>query len=340
MTDMTTALRPVATKKALPLIGGVAFAVASVLLLAPSAQAAEAGSGLGDFNLGSGYYKGSFLQDGQRIVCGEKGTAVPSGPLTASGMQDAAWINAHYTSSWGDAPQLTDDKVAGLNRLYTEHLGQSAVADAAIEYATHVVMYPGQWRDLNGTPHASLEEMIATDLALPEVNAAGDIAAVQAAVLEYVDIINTTTAVVPIDGAGVLTFTDGADQFTKTVTVDATEGAAGTVTLTNAVFADTGEATRDVSAGDVLTVRVTAPAGVDSTVEVSGAADMIVGTAGYAAQLATWLPEDGVNQQASLGLGPVVEQTAFEISGSTKATVTVPKEDKPVALVKTGEGDH
>lgn len=312
---------------------GAAIAVAGVLVVAPGAQAAEVGSGLGDFNLGAGYYKGSFLQDGQRIICGEKGTAVPSAPLVASGMQDAAWINSHYTSGWGDAPQLTDDKVAGLNRLYTERLGQSAVADAAIEYATHAVMYPGQWRDLNGDPHASLEEMIATDLALPEVNAAGDIAAVQAAVLEFVDIVNTTTAAVPVDGSGVLTFTNGADQFTKTVTVDATAGAVGTVTLTDAVFADTGAATRSVTAGEVLPVRVSAAADKSAIVKVSGTADMTVGEAGYAAQLATWQPENGVNQQASLGLGPVVEMTAFQISGSTNAEITI----KPIALLQTGE---
>ncbi len=301
--------------------------------MAPGAQAADAGSGLGDFHLGAGYYKGSFVQDGQRIICGEKGTAVPSAPLVASGMQDAAWINSHYTSGWGDAPQLTDDQVAGVSRLFHEKLGVSPQGDAAVEYATHAVMYPGQWRDLNGDPHASLEEMIATDLALPEVNAAGDIAAVQSAVLEYVDIINTTTAAVPVDGSGVLTFADGADQFTKTVTVDATAGATGTVTLTGAVFADSGEATKAVTAGEVLTVRVNAAADKSATVEVSGTADMTVGAAGYAAQLATWQPENGVNQQASLGLGPVVTATAFQISGSVKAEITV----KPIALLQTGE---
>lgn len=345
MTDMTTAPRSTTAKKALPLIGGVAFAVASVLLLTPGAHAAEAGSGLGDFNLGSGYYKGSFSQDSQLLICGEKGTQVPSAPLVASGMQDAAWINSHYSSAWGGTPQLTDDLVAGLNRVYHENLGTSAQPDAALEYATHAVMYPGEWRDLNGAQHANLQEMIATDLALPEVNAGGDIAAVQDYVTKFLDVITTTTASVPIDGEGVVTFAAGADQFTKTVTVEATDGATGTLSLTNAVFDDTGEATRDVTAGDVFTVRVTAPAGVESTVEVTGAADMTVGAAGYSSQLATWLPESGVNQQASLGLGPVVEQVAFEISGSTKATITVPKKDKPkenkpVALVKTGEGDH
>lgn len=314
---------------------GVAVAVVGVLAVAPGAQAAEAGSGLGDFHLGSGYYKGSFVQDGQMLVCGEKGTSVPSAPLVASGMQDAAWINSHYTSGWGDEPQLTDDKVAGLNRLYTERLGESAVTDAAIEYATHAVMYPGQWRDLNGDPHASLNEMVATDLALPEVNAAGDIAAVQAYVTEFVDIINTTTAAVPVDGSGVLTFTDGADQFTKTVTVDATAGAVGTVTLTNAVFADTGEATKAVTAGEVLTVRVSAAADKSATVEVSGTAEMTVGTAGYAAQLATWQPENGVNQQASLGMGPAVAVTAFQIAGDIDAEITVAP--KPIALLQTGE---
>lgn len=309
-------------------------AVAGGLAIPPAAHAetgtlAGPGLGLGDFYDGSGYYKGSFFQDGQWLVCGEKGTAVPSAPLVSSGLQSAEWINSHYSSGWGDAPVLTDDLVAGLNRLFDEKLGQSAVADAAIEYATHAVMYPGLWRDLNGVEYASLNEMIAADLSLPELDSSLWIVATQAHVAEFVDIITTTTAGVPIEGEGELLFTPGPDQFTKTVTVDATEGATGTVTLTNAVFADTGEASRDVSAGDVLTTRVTALTEESATVKVSGVAEMTVGEPGYPALLATWQPEDGVNQQASIGLGGVVEVAAFEISGATMA-------DNVVPLIPTG----
>lgn len=310
-------------------------AVISELVSAATMPGATGGSGIGDYNHGAGYYKGTMVQDGATFICGSKGVSVPRGPLVAHGAQGAAFINANLHSAWGDKPQLTDNQVAGLSRVQAENAQKGPLEAAAVEYAQHAVMFPGVWRDLNGVQRGSMAEMIAADAAMPQLNQTANLATIQALAAEYVDIINSTKASTPIDGAGKLTFADGADQYTKTVKVDATTGATGTVTLTGAVFADTGLATRQVTAGQTLIVKVTAPAGQSATVEVSGTADMTVGTAGYAAQMNVWLPKEGVNEQAGLGVGPAVSESKFTAAGKATAKITVTS----VPLVRTGADD-
>lgn len=312
---------------------GAAIVLAGVLAVAPSASAATGGSGLGDYS--SGFFKGSLVEaGGVWVMCGEKNKPVPSTPLTSMGLQDAAYINQHYADAFGNHPALTDNQVAGLNAIF--HLASSNAGDgeiqAAVEYASHAVEYPSTLTDMFGDAHASRDEMIAADMGI--TGTPGSTARVQQLTAEYIDIINSTVAAVQIDGAGELVWADASDQFTKTLTVEATEGATGVVTIPVGTFADTGTNTHEVTAGDVLTVKLPDSA-TSTTYDLSGTADMTVGTDGYAALLDVWLTAEGANQQSSVGLGPVVTASAFKIEGAAKATITIPV--KAVALVHTGD---
>ncbi|WP_106816842.1 hypothetical protein [Microbacterium timonense] len=222
------------------------------------ARAAERGVGFGTWAPISAYgWHGSMLIDGVHTYCITPGAPAPTGPSSDHGIS-------------GSAAGLSPQQLAGINLLVTRY-GQTddPVQAAAVAWAVkaianreetlHAFGYRGD--SLAGAIHWTFSALA------PHV----DRAVQERAVAYYDEALRVSGAAASATGTVVFT-TDAADHRTGTVRVDATVPATGSLTLVDAVFADTGSPTRDgVTTGTDYAIRTTPSAeGRPYTVSASG----------------------------------------------------------------------
>ena len=301
------------------IIGAVAaaglLAGAAVTGASTAATAATGGVGWGTFGDTSTAYKGTFIQDGNVIICAEAGIAFPTNALRNAGLVDAAWMNANYTNAWGQHPNVTPNQVAGINRLMSEVGGtQDPNKGAAMEYAVRAVLYPAvadyNWID---QPMGSVSEAINWDFYSSAGSA--NVAAMQSYTTQYINLINSTTAGTGSTGSGVLTFTvDSTNNYSGTVMMDGTDGSTGSITLTNGIFVETGTDTLTNAVADTAYAVTGAAPDDNPTYKISGSGTFTApGTSGYAPNVTAWLSNSG--QQDSLGMGAKATNKPFTVSG-------------------------
>lgn len=287
---------------ALPLPVYIAVAVLAALLIAlnptaPSpAGAADRGVGFGTWASGTRYgYHGSMLIDGVHTYCITPRLRLPVGPSTHHGIS-------------GSAAGLSPRQLAGINLLVTNY-GQTAdpVQAAAVAWAVKAIANLDETLHTYGYRGDSLAGAIHWTMSglAPE----HDLAVQQKAVAYYDEALHVPDAVASASGSVVFT-TDAADHRAGTVRVDATAPARGTLTLVNAVFADTGEATRDaVTTGTAYPIVTVPPAeGRPYTVSATGHF-----SAGIAAAVRHFTTEGG---QQTAGPAGTVE---FDVAGEDAA---------------------
>ncbi|NYF17597.1 hypothetical protein HDC37_002442 [Microbacterium sp. AK009] len=249
-----TALRPTASRPSVRgllrlLAASVVLSVAVVagmVFSAAPAFAAERGTGFGTWAPVSAYgWHGSMLVDGVHTYCILPGLPLPTGPSIDHGIS-------------GSAAGLSAEQLTRINHLVSTH-GQTddPVQAAAVGWAVKAI---ANWDETlrqfgyEGDSLAGVVDRVFSRLA-PEHNAAVQ----QRAVAFYDEAMRIRTGT-PV---GSLVFTvDPVDHRSGTVRVETSAaGAVGTVTLVDAVFADTGTATREgMTAGTEYAITTAPPA--------------------------------------------------------------------------------
>ncbi|WJL96228.1 hypothetical protein QSU92_03235 [Microbacterium sp. ET2] len=249
-----TAPRPAASRPSVRellrlLAAGVALslvAVAAIVLSPAPASAAERGTGFGTWAPVSAYgWHGSMLVNGVHTYCILPGLPLPTGQSVDHGIS-------------GGAAGLSAEQLTRINHLVSTH-GQTddPVQAAAVGWAVKAV---ADWDETlgqfgyEGDALAGVIDRVFSRLA-PEHSAAVQ----QRAVAFYDEAMRISTGA----PAGSLVFTaDPVDHRSGTVRVETSAaGAVGTVTLVDAVFTDTGAATReDVTTGTEYAITTAPPA--------------------------------------------------------------------------------
>ncbi|WP_019181610.1 hypothetical protein [Microbacterium yannicii] len=220
--------------------GGVAFA-------AP-AHAAAQGAGFGTWAPISTYgWHGSMLVDGVHTYCITPGAPAPTGASTDHGVS-------------GTAAGLSPQQLTGINLLVTTYgqtddpvqaaaVGWAVKAIAHWEETLHAFGYQGD--SLAGAIHWTFSALA------PEHSRA-----VQERAVAFYDEATRAGGSSQTPTGSLAFTTDAADHRSGSVRVDAsTASATGTITLTNAVFADTGSPTREgVTPGPEYTIIAIPPA--------------------------------------------------------------------------------
>lgn len=279
------------------LLAGVIVANLLVGVLAPApADAATRGSGFGTWAPTSAHgWHGSMIVDGVHTYCISPGAPLPTGESIDHG------ISAR-------ARGLTPQQLTGINLLVTKY-GQTddPVRAAAVGWAVKAI---ANWNDTIrafGHPGDSLASAIQWTLSAvaPE-----HVAEVQRLAVSYYDEAAQTEAGGPSSGSVVFT-TDPADHRAGTVRVDsAAPAAGGTLTLTNAAFADTGTATREGVVPGVEYPIVASPPAEGRPYAVSATGRF---SGGFAAAVRHYTTPRG---QDTAGPGGVVE---FDVAGADAA---------------------
>ncbi|KJL43072.1 MULTISPECIES: hypothetical protein [Microbacterium] len=297
-TDSSTALfRPRSRRRAsaLPLVIA-AIVIGITLLSAPRADAAERGTGFGTWAPVSTYgWHGSMLVGGVHTYCITPGAPAPTGPTADHGIS-------------GSAAGLLPQQLAGINLLVTTY-GQTddPVQAAAVAWAVkaianreetlHAFGYRGD--SLAGAVHWTMSALS------PQHDRA-----VQERAAAYYDEATRAPAG-PSTASGSLVFTtDAADHRRGTVRVDTTAAATGTITLTNAVFAESGSPTLESAAsGSTYAIRTAPPTeGRAYTVSGTGRFD-----AGLPAAVRHFTTPGGQETAGPAG------RVQFEVSGADAA---------------------
>lgn len=313
----TPILRP-ALLVVLSLILGL---LAGALHAAAPASAASAGVGWGHFTNASLAvpFKGTFAEGDVRAVCAEKGKAYPTDPLIDLGYVDAERVNTLSAGQTGEAPSVTPDQVAGINRVLHAFVDTNDRNEAAaLEYAIHRVLSPvHSYRSVSGRVHATYDAVISEDM-LPSAGAE-NIPLIQALADQMVDMINSTTAGIDATGTGTLVFTTG-DSHTGTVTMVGTEASVGTITLTNGVFTATGSPTLEGATANTAYPIHGAPPADEATYRISGTFTFTpTAPVGYL-PLVGMMGASNPGQQTAVTPGPVTSNVPFTGEGSDAAS--------------------
>lgn len=325
----------------------VAIGVAAVAT-AP-AMAATGGVGYGSFDDSPmSPYKGTFIQDNLRIICAESGRPLPKGnSLAAPEIVGLAQIAA-LSSSRGEHPGISENQLAGINRVLNEHVNTSDPAEAAgLEYAVASVLYPNDSRySIDGQQWGSIDEVINQDMYSPAGGGAG-VSAIQSWTHSIINDINSTVAGGNATGSGTLSFTIdlGLVPPTGTVEMDGTPGSTGSIDLVNAVFSNGSTHMDGVTEGQVLDVVAVPPAD-GSQYQVSGSGTFTPPGGGG------WLPQVTLlraiaDVQSSIGAAGQGSSTPFGVDGfdpswisqtfnpvlTTQAVQFVERGDKPTDVL-------
>ncbi len=284
----------------LPLSVALALLAAALVAFNPAASspagAADRGVGFGTWASGTRYgWHGSMLIDGVHTYCITPRLPLPVGPSTHHGIS-------------GSAAGLSARQLAGINLLVSTY-GQTddPVQAAAVAWAVKAVAnfdealhtYGYRGDSLAGAIHWTFSGLA------PEY----DQAVQQRAVAYYDEAMRVQGGVTAASGTVVFT-TDASDHSTGTVRVDATAAARGTLTLVDAVFADTGSPTREaVTTGTSYAIR-TVPPGEGRPYSVSGTGRF---SAGIAAAVRHFTTQGG---QHTAGPAGAIE---FDVAGMDAA---------------------
>lgn len=271
--------------------------VIAITFLAPSrADAAERGSGFGTWVPISAYgWHGSMLVDGVHTYCITPGAPAPTGQ-TAD----------HGTS--GSAAGLSPQQLAGINLLVTRY-GQTGdpVQAAAVAWAVKAIANREETLHAFGYRGDSLAGAI--HWTMSALSPQHDRAVQERAVAYYDEAIRAAAG--PSTASGSLVFTtDATDHRSGTVRVDTTAAATGTITLTNAVFAESGSPTlENATSGSTYAIRTSPPAeGRPYTVSGTGRFD-----AGLAAAVRHFTTPGGQETAGPVG------HVQFDVSGADAA---------------------
>lgn len=291
-------------KKVGAVVATGAIAASGLALGVLPASAATAGVGWGDFYDDYTVYEGSFKVGNNYVFCVQPGLDTPTG-ATDSGT---------LTTS---IPGLTAQEMAGINKLIslygdTQNKNSAAAMSYAIKYSVDPEKTLDGYYNYNDQYGHTLAGVIRWDLyskaGMDNVN---DIAA---KAQSYLNIINNTPIGSGSTGSGDLVFTvDGGNNYKGTVEMDGTAGSTGTITLTNGVFADTGEATKTNAEEGVAYNVVGVPPDNGDPYKISGTGEFTApGTSGYAANLTVYKTS---GQQTAVGAGTKATNEPFTVEG-------------------------
>ncbi len=234
-------------RRALLMLFAVTIVLAITLVVPSRADAAERGTGFGTWAPISAYgWHGSMLVGGVHTYCITPGAPAPTGQTTDHGIS-------------GSAAGLSPRQLAGINLLVTTY-GQTGdpVQAAAVAWAVKAIANREETLHAFGYRGDSLAGAI--HWTMSALSPEHDRAVQERAVAYYDEASRVGAGAVSASGALVFT-TDAADHRSGTVRVDATSPATGTVTLTNAVFADSGSPTlANAASGSTYAIRTDAPA--------------------------------------------------------------------------------
>lgn len=222
--------------------------IVSLNIAHPSrADAAERGTGFGTWAPISAYgWHGSMLVGGVHTYCITPGAPAPTGQTTDHGIS-------------GSAAGLSPQQLAGINLLVTTY-GQTddPVQAAAVAWAVKAIANRQETLHAFGYRGDSLAGSI--HWTMSALSPQHDRAVQERAVAYYDEATRAAPGVATASGGLVFT-TDAADHRSGTVRVDTTYPATGTVTLTNAVFAESGSPTlENASSGSTYAIRTAPPA--------------------------------------------------------------------------------
>ncbi|MBW9111311.1 hypothetical protein [Microbacterium ureisolvens] len=230
------------------LLVAVFVIIVAMNLSSPSrADAADRGTGFGTWAPISAYgWHGSMLVNGVHTYCITPGAPAPTGQTVDHGIS-------------GSAAGLSAQQLAGINLLVTTY-GQTddPVQAAAVAWAVKAIANREETLHAFGYPGDSLAGAI--HWTMSALSPQHDRAVQERAVAYYDEANRAASGPATAEGSLVFT-TDAADHRSGTVRVDATSAATGTITLTNAVFADSGAPTlENAAAGSTYAIRTEPPA--------------------------------------------------------------------------------
>jgi hypothetical protein len=212
----------------------------------PRAGAAERGTGFGTWApISANGWHGSMLIDGVHTYCITPGAPAPTGPSTDHGIS-------------GSAAGLSPQQLAGINHLVSRY-GQTddPVQAAAVAWAVKAIANRDETLHAFGYPGDSLAGAI--HWTMSALAPQQDPAVQDRAVAYYEEATRATPRALSASGSLVFS-TDAADHSGGTVRVDATEAATGTISLSNAVFADSGSPTlENATSGTAYAIRTEPP---------------------------------------------------------------------------------
>jgi hypothetical protein len=294
--------RHVSRLRALPVPAIALLAVFVLLFLAidigwpTRADAAERGAGFGTWAPISAYgWHGSMLVGGVHTYCITPGAPAPTGATSDHGIS-------------GSAAGLSPPQLTGINLLVSTY-GQTddPVQAAAVAWAVKAIANREETLHAFGYRGDSLAGAI--HWTFSALAPRYDLAVQERAVAYYDEAVRVAAGAATASGSLVFS-TDAADHRAGTVRVDATAAARGTVTLVNAVFADTGSSTLEgVLAGTTYAMRTEPPA-EGRPYAVSGTGRF---SAGIAAAVRHFTTPGG---QQTAGPAGVVE---FDVAGADAA---------------------
>jgi len=295
--DAAALIRLPVRRRASALFLAIVVIVIAITLVAPSrADAAERGTGFGTWAPVSAYgWHGSMLVDGVHTYCITPGAPAPTGRTADHGIS-------------GSAAGLSPQQLAGINLLVTTY-GQTAdpVQAAAVAWAVKAIANREETLHAFGYRGDSLAGAI--HWTMSALSPQHDRAVQERAVAYYDEA--TRAAAGPSAASGSLVFTtDAADHRSGTVRVDTTAAATGTITLTNAVFAESGSPMlENAGSGSTYAIRTAPPAeGRPYTVSGTGHFD-----AGLAAAVRHFTTPGGQETAGPVG------RVQFEVSGADAA---------------------
>ncbi|MFE5410958.1 hypothetical protein [Microbacterium sp. NPDC056569] len=238
------ALRP----PAYALVAVVFLIIVALDVVSPSrAAAAERGTGFGTWAPISAYgWHGSMLVNGVHTYCITPGAPAPTGQSTDHGVS-------------GSAAGLSAQQLTGINLLVTTY-GQTEdpVQAAAVAWAVKAIANREETLHAFGYRGDSLAGAI--HWTMSALSPQHDRAVQERAVAYYDEAMRAAPG--PASANGALVFAaDGADHRNGTLRVETSTPATGTITLTNAVFAESGSATlENASTGSTYAIVAAPPA--------------------------------------------------------------------------------
>lgn len=291
----------------------------SLVVSARPASAASQGAGFGTWApLSAQGWHGSMIVGGVHTYCILPGLPAPTGESVDHGVRP-------------DARGLSPQQLTGINRLVTAY-GQTGdpVQSAAVGWAVKAVAdwnttlhswgYPGE--SLAGAVHERMDRIA------PEH--AGSVAAL--AEQYYAE---AMAAVAPAADGRVSITSDPTDPRRGTVRVDGGAGTTASLSLAEAVFADTGSPALEAAPGGVDLPIVVAPSASD------GAAVTVRVTARFTASFAPAVRYvTTAGQQDTAGPGGGVEYTAEAADATPRPAVFSPGISTQVAAPEVASGPY
>lgn len=294
-------------QKAATALAVVAVAMTGMVVATAPAHAATIGAGFGTVDNSIGWQGAFILPDGSRGYCIEPGISNPLGATTDGGIQESVVSNSPY----GDAA-VSPDNLARINYLVST-FGQTDdnIEAAAVSFAVKALANPSAMYDSHG--YSGPENLPSyVNWVLVGNAGAANAGAVGVRAQQLFDAAQIVTAGPSVTPNGTLVFVIHVPDVTQgTVTASTATPSTGTITLTGAIFPDTGSNTlAGATAGGTYAITALAPED-GSPMQVSGEALFGSTSGGWRGAVRAW---NTVGQQTVAG-GAGAVQSAFTMTG-------------------------